>query len=401
LASISSELLEYCLAGRPWPDSLLREILTRATSADAEIARIASRELFTVVIERLGDLFEPELCDTYARLFSQAIAFVRPGTSASELIARYERIRKPRHVAEDPSTVFVLSRITLGADVAVTSVFLDGAKKRWPRARIRFVGPRKNWELFAADPRIEHVEFAYGRSGTLVERLAVVPSFDEPGSIVLDPDSRITQLGLLPVCPDDRYYFFESRAYGGDSDDPLPLLASRWVAETLGVNTARAYVSPQSSAGIADVTVSFGVGENEDKRIDDSFEERLLSHLARSRGSILIDKGAGESERKRVEAAIARSDAAGIRAWEGAYAPFAGSISQSKLYVGYDSAGQHVAAACGIPLVSVFTGYVSDRMFNRWRPYGAGPMHVIKAKGLDPEEVLSRTIRAIDELLQR
>ena len=57
--------------------------------------------------------------------------------------------------------VYVLSRITLGADVAVTSVLLDAAKRRYPSAEIFFVGPRKNYELFEADPRISHREVPY------------------------------------------------------------------------------------------------------------------------------------------------------------------------------------------------------------------------------------------------
>jgi len=59
-----------------------------------------------------------------------------------------------------------------------------------------------------------------------------------------------------------------------------------------------------------------------------------------------------------------------VESWEGDYAPFASMISRSQLYIGYDSAGQHVAAACGVPLISVFAGYVSDRMFQRWYPTG-------------------------------
>ena len=121
----------------------------------------------------------------------------------------------------------MLSRVTLGADVAVTSVILDAAKRRFPGAAIYLVGPRKNWELFAADPRILHLPVNY-RRGTLRERLAawtgVARGAGRPDSIVIDPDSRLTQLGLLPVCPEERYYFFESRAYGGDGDDSLPVL---------------------------------------------------------------------------------------------------------------------------------------------------------------------------------
>ena len=47
--------------------------------------------------------------------------------------------------------MLVLSRVTLGADVAVTSVLLAAAKQAWANAEIVFVGPRKNFELFAAD----------------------------------------------------------------------------------------------------------------------------------------------------------------------------------------------------------------------------------------------------------
>ena len=45
----------------------------------------------------------------------------------------------------------------------------------------------------------------------------------------------------------------------------------------------------------------------------------------------------------------------------------------AKQYVGYDSAGQHVAAASGTPLISIFAGYPSERMFQRWRPYRTRP----------------------------
>ena len=56
----------------------------------------------------------------------------------------------------------MLSRVTLGADVAITSVILDAAKQRFPNANIYFVGPQKSWELFAAD----RAAAASGRSHT-------------------------------------------------------------------------------------------------------------------------------------------------------------------------------------------------------------------------------------------
>src|SRR5262249_56341332 len=78
------------------------------------------------------------------------------------------------------------------------------------------------WELFEADARIEHLPIAYPRGGSLRERLdawrALRQALSQPQSIVIDPDSRLTQLGLAPVCAEQDYYFFESRAHGGARD---------------------------------------------------------------------------------------------------------------------------------------------------------------------------------------
>jgi len=390
LANISckeaaEELLRCCLAGEQWP----RELLVRLTGDEC------SPELFTVVAEGLGDRFEPRLCETYAALFAEAVGIVDPELDAGELARRYRRVRVARN--ERPgglSYLFVLSRVTLGADVAITSVILDAAKRRFPEARIFLVGGRKSWELFEADERIEHLPVSYPRAGSLGARLdawrELRTLLTQPDSIVIDPDSRLTQLGLLPVCADEDYYFFESRGYGGDGDESLGALTQRWVAETFGVEDARAYIAPKSgpSAGIA---VSLGVGENASKRIGGGFETGLLSALAGP--SLLVDKGAGGEEADRVAAAGAGLD---IRYWDGAFAPFASAIGGSRLYVGYDSAGQHVAATCGVPLVSVFAGFPAPRMFSRWRPTGPGPMEIVRVENNDnPANVLERTLRSI------
>jgi len=99
-----------------------------------------------------------------------------------------------------------------------------------------FVGPLKNYELFAGDPRIQHAPVAWRRGG-LRERLGVEPELRElladQDSLVLDPDSRLTQLGLLPVGAEERYHLFESRSYGGSSARTLPGLAAEWARDTL------------------------------------------------------------------------------------------------------------------------------------------------------------------------
>jgi ADP-heptose:LPS heptosyltransferase len=340
------------------------------------------------------------LCDVYARLFSQAVAQVAESVDPVAPIARYERVRRPRPISFEPQRVFVLSRVTLGADVAVTSVLLAAAKQRFPRAEIVFVGPRKNYELFAGDPRLRHADMAY-RRGSLRERLAVRGPLEAllaaPDSVVIDPDSRLTQLGLLPVGREDRYHFFESRGYGGETDRALPELAAAWAEETFGVSGAKPYVALRSSAGdlVAGgfTSVSLGVGENPAKRIPDPFEERLLVLLAAGGAPLVIDKGAGGEEAARVERAVQRAGVA-ARFWEGSFAGFAAMIAASRLYVGYDSAGQHVAAACGVPLVAIFAGFPAPRMFHRWRPTGDRAT-VIRVDLPDPLATLARVRAAL------
>lgn len=361
--SIYSTVLGQCLRGEPWSRELL--------------GRLHEPALFSVLAEGLSDRFETRLVEAYADIFCEVIAAARPDLNAGGLRARYERVRRTRPFSgAEPRTVFVLSRITLGADVAVTSVLFDALKRRFRGAQILFVAPRKSYDLFAADPRISHLAVLYG--GTLEERLRA-PWLDQPDAIVVDPDSRMSQLGLLPVCPEERYYFFESRSYGGDGNEPLPALARRWAREVFGVTDARPYLAPAASpAAQGAITVSLGVGENPAKRIGGDFEPRLLALLAGTGLPVVVDSGGSADEAERVRRA-AEACGAPVRVLAGSFATFAATIAASRLYAGYDSAGQHVAAAAGIPLISIFRGFSSDRFFERWKPAGKGKIEIIRA----------------------
>ena len=347
MASTCKELLALCISGRDWSADLL----------DRAIAEDDGRALLSEVVEPLADLFDPRLCDVYDRLFRQVIERVCPDLAPR--LRRGTALTLPA-VAK---RIYVLSRITLGADVAVTSVLLDVAKRRYPSAKIVFVGPGKNYELFEGDPRVSHREVHYARGGTLRDRLKASEALWFDDGLVLDPDSRLTQLGLIRVCPDDRYRFFESRSNGGDGNERLPDLAARWADDS----GARPYIAPRPADGSPfDITVSLGVGENPAKRLADEFERQLLQILAESGASILVDKGGTPAERERVERAVPP----GARTHDGAFALFAAQIARSKLFVGYDSAAGHVASACGVPLISIAKGFVSERMAARWRPLG-------------------------------
>jgi ADP-heptose:LPS heptosyltransferase len=154
----------------------------------------------------------------------------------------------------------------------------------------------------------------------------------------------------------------------------------------VGDPNARPYVAPLPSNGEpAEITVSLGIGENPAKRLDDAFERELLCMLGETGRSILIDLGGSPEERDRVKRALR----AGMRTHDGAFAPFAADIAHSRLFIGYDSAAGHVASACGVPLISIAAGFVSERMLARWRPNGT----VIRGDHPDPLDAIRSLLR--------
>ncbi len=357
------------------------------------------RKFLSIVVERLGDLFEPRLSDVYAELFTAAIEETRPS-----LLGRARQTSRQGATPEVPARadmVYVLSRITLGADVAVTSIVMDAAKQRYPEATIQFVGPAKNYELFAADKRVKHFPAPYARSGSLAERLEAsaklwFPLVMPSDGIVIDPDSRLSQLGLLQICPAERYFWFNSRAYGAEDDSArLPDLTARWSEEVFGVARAKPYVATYPTSGPAsDITVSLGVGGNEEKRIDGSFERDLLDLLGSTSKTVLVDLGGDQIEAKRVLDAVHGTDHKNIHPVQGSFAAFAAEIARSKLYVGYDSAGGHVASACGVPVISIAKGFASPRMASRWRPKGI----LVRDAGGGSAEILAKIGSALESL---
>ena len=104
--------------------------------------------------------------------------------------------------------VYVLSRVTLGADVAVTSVLLDAAKRRYPgaeivlrRARGRIVRTVRSRSAHPPFSRALCAQRLAASTGCAPRR-----AVDSDDGIVIDPDSRLTQLGLISVCDDERLF---------------------------------------------------------------------------------------------------------------------------------------------------------------------------------------------------
>ena len=360
---------------------------------------LCSDALFRILVEGLADRFEPRLCEAYADVFSLILEQSIPSLKAKEIRRRYERIRTPRVFMIEPENIVLLSRVTLGADIAITSVILDALKGRFPDAAIYLAGDQKAAELFALDPRLQHLNALYPRRGTLADRLAswnllraAIPSRK---TIVVDPDSRLTQLGLLPLCDERNYFYFESRGYGGSGNSPLGELAAQWASETFEVDTPQARIAPPAvdfDMQKPCVTVSLGTGGNDLKRLPATFEADLIRLLCARFSDVIVDEGFGVDEASRARFAVADTKA---RLFRGSFAQFASLIGRSNCYVGYDSAGQHAAAAAGKPLLTLFAGFVSDRMYARWQPAGPGLKQVLKLTGPPAIETVTASLDAL------
>ena len=156
-----------------------------ATLDDPALAAPGVRGLFSFLVERLSDSFDPRYCALYDRLFAQVVDFCRrlPAGVAldralrrfglrdeNDLLARKARLQAPRArrdwTGERVRKVLLLSRVTLGADVAVTSVCLDKAERCFPQAEMVLLAPATTAQLFRGDPRVRVRAVPYERAAT-------------------------------------------------------------------------------------------------------------------------------------------------------------------------------------------------------------------------------------------
>ena len=434
-----------------------RSLAEAAFSKDRSLAREATRAIFAEVVEPWSDSFNPASVDAYVSFMSEVVYAPRSPIAAElgrlgypgprDLRERYERIRNglsfedfDEEDHDGVRLVVILSRVTLGADIAVSSVFIRAVVRQFYSAEIEFIAPKKNVYLLADGQVVQRRVFSYGRSALLANRLrawlrlrtSIKQSIAglEPGEwLVIDPDSRLTQLGLLPVT-DDRYYdFFESRSIAADEPTPLGELAgTAWWMDLFneryrmpyarlrsGERSRGRYLRFNSTRLVA--AVSFGVGGRESKRLGDEFEDALLDLLHRLGFRILLDYGGGEDEARLVDRRIdsfrgsrthvktmrdAFQKRADLMTVRGSLGSFGGWMHDADVFVGYDSASAHLAAAHGVPVLEVFAGAPCKRFMQRWTPYGEEKACVIPADGpADGPGVLARLESELVALKER
>lgn len=443
-------------------------IAEMALSRFPEVAKYGVAAIFQGLVEPFNDSFEPRLCDVSDRIIAQAIGIYRAQPSQNRFDLELNRFglrseaqilaRKAAHSTARPQwkpdrikRILLLSRVTVGADVAVTGVLASHLKIAAQHAELVMVGPGKLRELFGGADGIRFRETEYERGGGLASRFDAwlrvleIVALESSGIAadelaIVDPDSRLTQLGLLPVTDrSDLYYLFDSRRYGSPRET-LGQLAAQWAAEmwALGATEtprahpvvallpemkerAEAVVRLLRDSGRPVIVLSLGTGGNAAKRISPEFEQ-VLSHSLAESGVLIIDSGVSESERANVDRIVngmrkvGRTVAASgdrrqdtvaevnnqvdVLAWDGGIGSFAGLIAAADYYVGYDSAGQHIAAALGRPACTIFVNNSSEVFGERWRPWGPARSHVLSLRREDAlstpaTELVKRVIESL------
>ena len=326
--------LKDCYYEKEYID-LLCEMTT--FSEDPKLINPSAEALFRIIVESLCDDFEELQTLTYNKVMAQVITFCRnvPAGKDLDLTLNDFEIYSPKDLLERTNKIrindnslpsqkrirkiILLSRVTIGADVAITSVVFQRLTMIFPEAEFVIIGSSKLEELYDGNPGIKIRRLTYSRKGGLLERLSSwhsalkiiqeeMASCPAEEAIVIDPDSRLSQLGVLPLFPLDRYFFFDSRSDSSfNKTMSMPELANSWLDKVLGERHfcyPKVWI-PNSYMDIAThfckmlknegaqriIVINFGVGGNPRKRVGRHLEEELLLTLLREPNTvILLDK---------------------------------------------------------------------------------------------------------------
>src|SRR4030095_4933288 len=223
---IADQLIEEFLTANRKSGAYLHDRITRlaelSISHNRKLAEAASKVLFTKLVEPLADSFDPPAVSLYNRALAQVIQVCREDTQAADLdrelnafgltseealVSRVEKLRTSYQSIKLTDSrlpikrVIVLSRVTIGADIAVTSLVMERMKREFPSAELVLVGGAKAIELFRGDSRVHFKEISYSRSGTTIERLSawiellscvrsLTAGLDCREYLTVDPDTR-------------------------------------------------------------------------------------------------------------------------------------------------------------------------------------------------------------------
>lgn len=445
---------------------LLCEMTTFSSNPDLNSPGVQA--LFGIIIESLCDDFEELQTETYNRVITQVISYCRNIPSGKDLdsnlkrfgmftqqdlLDRINKIRNNSHSVipqQKVKKILLLSRVTIGADIAITSVMLQKLALAFPEAEIVLIGEKKLQEIYGGNTfiKIKHVQ--YSRKGGLMERLycwlhvlgAILEETKNvpvENTILVDPDSRLSQLGVMPLAENNNYFFFDSRSVNAlNNKMSMVQIANKWL-DTITGNIRFCYtkvwvrkLALKTAADLFDqikkrgakkiIVVNFGVGGNSRKKVGKHFEEKLLLTLLKEPDTVIfLDKGFGEEELDYTNAllntvnkhgydvshAVFNSDnnkkiGHGVIGIECKIGEIAALIAKSDEFIGYDSACQHIAAALNTPCLTIFAGSNNMRFIRRWSAYGRKSCQIVHVdtltnpSSIDADGIITRILHVRD-----
>jgi hypothetical protein len=417
--------------------TLIDQLCGWSFSATPLVAKAATSAIFATIIETLCDDFSDHGMQVANLVLTRILQFIRARPEGAELdrllhdfgfndaatlLERYQRIRQSLPLSEEHirsvKKVIVLSRVTAGADIAITNIIIHRLRQRMARAELVLIGPAHLPEVFAAVPHCRHRNFVYKNDGSLFEKMSSWPrlleitteeqqGYQAQEVLLFDPDTRLSQLGLLPLMPDTCTCYFPSRASQTDEQNQsnLSTLTNQWLNQLLSEDftwrpnlvfqqTGQDYhtfcqtVHRQGCHLL--VTINFGVGNDPRKKVHGSFEEDLIQALLSQANTIVIlDTGRGQHKGQWLANHLARARTQnfpvislanaeinsstvpfthGLIIFNGSLGALGKLIDAADCFIGYDSCAQHLAAATSTPSIIVFAGAPSARFIQRWSP---------------------------------
>ncbi len=401
---------------------------------DISVRQAAVICLYKKIIEPLCDDFTTSGVQTCNLVLLRMMDFIRKQqegiifdnflneqhhTNLDHLLQRYTSITHnppiPSTLKQNIKKIIILSRVTVGADIAVTSVLVHRLASSFPQADIVVVGPSHLAEIFHGIANVNLAHYPYQRDGGISERLTGDADFhtllkkewaDYHSDQVLffDPDSRLSQLGLVPLFDEKFYYHFPSRNDSPYHNLRITSVVSNWLNHLLDEDKIcypQVAIRPSHSTDIKKffgrfssstkkIVINLGVGNEPKKRLPDPFEEQLLSKLLQQKNTVIIlDSGCHPDEGKRARSLmekmknsniqtmalsgdnIARQEVSfqhGLVCINCGIGTLTALIDQCDVFFGYDSCCQHLATAMDTKTVICFAGAPNDRFFERWRP---------------------------------
>jgi len=474
-AVCATELQDFCRRDAFRPDLPQFRLLCRLAAApDRKHSTLATNALYHGLLEPLCDDFTAAAASQAHAVLAGLIDFIAttpPGQlgrelldrlglrSQAALLARWRQLTAPTSYPapadlERIKTILIPSRISVGADVAITSVLAQRLTKALPGAEIILVGPDHLAELFHGLPRVRHLPFAIERHGNLGDRLLFWPRLlatvtqtladrSTEQVLVVDSDSRLTQLGLLPLAIGPASCQFPSQSLSPALGHPsLSALANQWLDSWLGRSApcyptvapaperqaaAHFFCARLRAAGTRRLLlVNFGVGGEPRKCLPETFELELLNGLLATENTIIIlDMGCGSEEKVRAEKLLGfladnGHQTARLQDWQlpTVSVPFNHGVvgltsslgtlaalgSGVDCYLGYDSCGQHLANGAGTPTVTIFAGAPNPRFLERWSPLSpTGTSLVIPVTNREPSSAettatIARITQSVNQL---